>query len=73
MRGASGMCSIDIPVRWEAAAFFGRLVTEGIYSIEQLSSPQTKMRNVFLAMRMLDIENYFELTAMEKARKANGH
>lgn len=71
MRGVSGESSIRIPKGWEAAAFFGRLVTRGVMTFKQLQSPETTPKAVFFALRALDIETYCELKATEKARKAN--
>lgn len=69
MRGLSGMESIAIPEGWNTVAFFGRLISEKVCAYEYLRSPETPVRNVFEALRMLDFHDYCVL----KARKAEAN
>ena len=68
MHGVSGMESVLVPEGWHKESLFGRLVTRGVCSIMELHSPSTTMKALFSGLRMLDLEDYFNLKLREKNR-----
>lgn len=68
MRGLPRGASIEIPDGWNAAAFFGRIVTAGLCRYAELKSSELSAKDVFNMHRILDFQEYCRAKAVDMAK-----